>query len=143
MARWKAMTAILSTTILAGACEADPPAEVTTKQPAALGWDGTTSLMCGDGDVVTVERVTARLPGDVAVIAKGTCQLTLVDCVVEAGIAIQAVGGAQVTVQGGTLSGSEAAIDARDRADVQTFGVEIRGQRRATSTARLREKAQR
>jgi hypothetical protein len=99
--------------------------------------------MCDGNDLVTVRGVAAELPGETAVVASGNCQLTLVESSISAAVGIHASDDAKVTMEGGTLTGAQHAVDASGRAHVILLGVETTGRRRSSPGTRIQEKRRR
>jgi hypothetical protein len=90
-------------------------------------WDGATPLVCEGNERRTISGVTAKIADGAAITARANCQLTLDDVKIEAPVAVQAEGNAQVVVSGGRLAGTEAAVRAQGNSSVTMVGTEVVG----------------
>jgi hypothetical protein len=106
-----------------------------------FGWNGQQPLLCSGNDTVTLDGVTANLPGTTVVRAYGNCELTLSNSTLSGNVAVEAAGNAhvhlvncrmtaasvgvmaggnaQVVVGGGSLVGGVAAAQAQGNAHVE------------------------
>ncbi len=100
-----------------------------------LSWDGKEALECGANDNMTIENVTATLPGT-AVIAGGNCHLKFVNCHLKADTVFELSGNAQVRLEGGSFEG-ETVIDAGGNSVVRIAGATVTGKRKHSSNARI------
>jgi len=94
---------------------------------AAGAWSGQQPFTCGGVDNVTIEGVTASLPGATAIEAGGNCRLTLVNVNITAGVPISAGGNANVTVTGGSLTGTQNSVTAGGNSRVTVSGAAVSG----------------
>jgi hypothetical protein len=93
---------------------------------AAKSWDGKKTLTCAGNDEVKVEGISAKLDA-FAVVASGNCKLTLVNVDLTAATGIEAEGNAVVTVQGGSITATAAAVRAVGNAQVHFTGTKVSG----------------
>lgn len=91
-------------------------------------WDGKAPFSCGGNDNVTLSGASAALPGQIAITAGGNCELTLEGVDVSGGTALSVAGNATVTVNGGRLAGTDAAVSASANATVTGSGVKVEGE---------------
>jgi serine/threonine protein kinase len=108
-----------------GSTPASTPIAPTTSTVAH--WDGTTNYVCGENEIVSLSGVTANLKSGIAVEAWGNCKLTMTDMNLTAANAVLAIGQARVTIRGGTLTGSTAAISTAQDAQVSVTGGTLNG----------------
>ncbi len=94
---------------------------------AAVAWAGQGPFSCGGVDNVTIDGVTASLPGATAIEAGGNCQLTLNNVSLTAGVAVSSGGNATVTINGGSLNGSVNSIAAGGNSRVNVVGATVTG----------------
>ena len=94
---WYAYTQVVATS-----------APAASKAVADATWDGTTPFVCTGGKNMRLSNVTASK----GITANANCVLELVNVNVTAPTALSALGGAQVTVKGGSLTGTIAAVSA-------------------------------
>jgi hypothetical protein len=85
------------------------------------------TFSCGGNDERTLEDVTVTLSAAPGISAGGNCHLTLVNCNVTAPSVIDASGNAQVTIRGGSIHGTTAAITASGNAHVAVEGATVDG----------------
>jgi hypothetical protein len=95
-------------------------------QRTASAWDGLSTLECTGANTMELDGVTAALP-NVGVRASGGCNLTLRNCNLTAPVAIEASGGAHVTVIGGTVTGTITSIQAGGGSTVDVQGAVVTG----------------
>lgn len=117
-----------------------PTSTKTEKVPldAPSGWDGKSTLVCKGNDRISVQNVTARLPGKTAIKAINNCKLTLIDVrVEESDIALFANGNAKVEVKRGRLAGKKKAIDATAIAKIRLVGTDVKGKTTTKSLAKI------
>lgn len=100
-------------------------------------WNGSGPFTCGGIDNVTIEGVTASLPGATAIEAGGNCRLTLVNVNITAGVPISAGGNANVTVTGGSLAGTQSSIAAGGNSRVTVSGATVSGPVSRSGFARI------
>lgn len=93
----------------------------------APAWTGDGPFSCGGNDNVSIVGVTASLPGVTAIEAGGNCQVSLVNVNLTAGVPISASGNANVTVTGGSLTGTQSSISASGNAHVAVTGAAVSG----------------
>jgi hypothetical protein len=110
-----------------------PPA----KAAAAGSWDGQSTFECKGNDVIELSGQTAELSASPAISAKGNCKLTLTDMNITAPVVIQAESNAEVTVSGGTLTGSTKSIVAKGNASVTVEGAKVSGATEASANGKI------
>jgi hypothetical protein len=93
----------------------------------AADWDGTAPYDCPVNGNVTLSGVTANLPGKTAINAAANCHLTIENCDITADTVVDAGGNAVVTITGGHINGSTAAINAMGNAKVTVSGTKVEG----------------
>lgn len=93
-----------------------------TSATASPSWDGTTPLTCGGVQHVRVEGVTATFATGTAVSAGANCHVELVRCTITAPVALEAAGNASITVEGGSITGTEAAARATGNGSIALSG---------------------
>lgn len=98
-----------------------------TGAPEVVSWDGKAPYTCGASQVVTIKGTTATLAAGPAINALGACQLTLDGVNITAPDGIQALGTARVTVKGGSIKSTGAAINAMGNAQVDVQEARITG----------------
>ena len=100
-------------------------------------WDGKSGFTCGGSDNVRIEKTHAKLDGDTAITAQGSCRIELVDVDIDAKVGIQAGANAVVIVKGGKVSGSEAAANALGNAKITFDGTKVTGKKKALGNAKI------
>jgi hypothetical protein len=95
---------------------------LVTPQGRAEAWDGRSSLICNGDDRMTVRNKTADTGSQPAVIANGSCQLTMIDCRVKGQTGLIANGNVQVIVSGGSITGVTNSVIANGDARVELRG---------------------
>jgi hypothetical protein len=103
-------------------------------EPAVAHWDGKAPFTCGSHDDVTLSGIDATLEGT-AVSATGHCNLTLVDITLVAATGIDASDHATVTVRGGSITSSVAAVAASEHARVSLTATKVSGPLKKTRAA--------
>jgi len=115
------------------------PVEITGRGAGVpVAWDGAAPFVCKGTDTVTLDHPVAHFDAGVAVTAEGNCTLTLVEPDLSAPTALLTRGNAEVSVRGGTLSGTEAAIRAEGLSKVTGTGVAVDGETASTKLAEIR-----
>lgn len=104
-------------------------------QMPLLSWDGKSALECAGNDTLTVENVTATLPGT-AVIVSGNCHVKFVNCHLKADTVFELSGNSEVRLEGGSFEG-EVAIDAGGNSTVRIAGAAVTGKRKHKGNARI------
>jgi hypothetical protein len=94
---------------------------------ALSDWDGKEPFTCGGVDEVVIKKVKAKLDGETAITVSANCKLSLVDVDLDAEVGILARGNGEVTIKGGSIKGSKAAIVAEANATVTGKGTEVSG----------------
>lgn len=100
-----------------------------------IDWDGKSALECSGNDQLTVENVTATLPGT-AVILNGNCHVKFVNCHIKADTVLELGGNSEARLEGGTFEG-EVAIDASGNSVVRIAGATVTGKRKHKANARI------
>lgn len=93
----------------------------------ASDWDGSAPFVCQGSQKKTISGVTAKLTEGPAVLAQGSCELTIVDSTIEAPVALELTGSAKVTMQGGAITGSDVAIQAGGASKSTFSGTQVTG----------------
>ncbi|MBW2254173.1 MAG: hypothetical protein JRI25_06185 [Deltaproteobacteria bacterium] len=118
--------------------ERGTPAEAGgTQAGVPTDWDGEAPFVCKGNDVVTLDHPDAHFEDGVAVTAEGNCALTLIEPNLSAPTALLARGNAEVSVLGGTLRGTDAAIRAEGLAKITGSGVSVEGEKVAAKLAAI------
>ncbi len=97
----------------------------------------TETVMCGGNDEVNLKGRTVTVPGGAAFDVGGNCTVVLTDCTITAQKGITGGGNAQVTLTGGSLTGTEAAIDVGGNAHVDVAGTHVSGAVHAGGNAKV------
>lgn len=100
-------------------------------------WDGTGPLVCAGNQVLDVTPVSATLGVSPAITAMGNCRMTLHGVHVSAPVALQVGGNAEVILDGGSYTGSSAAIVAGANAHVVVQGALVQGPVQRSGGARV------
>lgn len=95
----------------------------STGAPSALGfgWNGSTPLVCGGNENITVNDVTASFSGGSAINAGGNCHVNCVGCNLSAPVVIAAGGNAEITLVNSKVTGAQAVV-AGGNAQVKIVG---------------------
>ena len=91
-------------------------------------WDGTGPFICKGSDKKTISGITTKLDAKPAIFAQGSCTLTIVDATIEAPVPLEVAGAAKVTISGGALIGSEAALITGGASTVTITGTRVEGE---------------
>lgn len=102
-----------------------------SKQSAAAAWDGKSMLNCGGNDKLKIKGVTAKISAGPAINAGANCELELEGVDITAPIGINAGGNAKVTVNGGSINGSDMAVTALGSSQVTLKGTKVTGKTQA------------
>jgi hypothetical protein len=100
-------------------------------------WDGTETLECAGNDEMTVSDITSNVSGGPSIIADGNCTLHVKQCNLKGSIGIQAGGNAHVTVDQGSVEGTESSIDASGNARVDLHGTKVTGPKTRNANAKI------
>lgn len=102
--------------------------------PAATGavatpavWDGVSTFECAGNTVTTLSNQAATVTASPAIRTRANCRLTLMNMNITAPVVIDAQANSQVTVVGGSLSGSQNSIVAAGNAQVNVTGATVTG----------------
>jgi len=109
----------------------------TPQAAKAATWDGKSPFTCGAVDNVTIEKVTSKITSGTAITASGNCKLTLINVDISAPIAIEASANANVTVQGGSITGTENAAIASANATVDFQKTTVKGPTKTSGNAKI------
>ena len=113
------------------------PATAKAGSGKAASWDGTSTFECKGNDNVKLEGVTATIASGSAIKASANCRLELTGVTISAPVGIEASGGAKVTVNGGAVTGSEAAAKASALAKITFIGTTVSGKKDAKAPATI------
>ena len=91
-----------------------------------FGWDGTEPFSCGGNESVTIEGVTANLPGETAITADANCELTIIDSRITARNGVRASGNRNVTIRGSTIIADGVAIEVTQNKQLEMEDTEVR-----------------
>jgi hypothetical protein len=134
---------VANATSSAGSAAETPEAEsgqpertAASRSAGPSDWDGSSPFECKAADKKTIRGVTAQFDGP-AVVARNSCQLTIIDSDITGTIAIQADNAAKITVQGGKLTGSDAAVVATGASKVSLTGTQVNGDVRKKGAAKV------
>lgn len=100
-------------------------------------WDGAAPFICQGSEKKTISGVTAKFDTGPAVLAQGSCQLTIVDSTIEAPVALEVAGAAKVTMTGGALIGSDAALVAGGASQSTFSGTTVQGEVKKKGAAKI------
>src|SRR5207244_3932871 len=88
----------------------------------------TQTVICTGVDEVVYEGRTFDVPGGVAIEARDVCKLTCKNCAIRGKTAIRSdMGNAEITLTGGTIEGTDGALDVDGNARVEVNGTSIKG----------------
>lgn len=107
------------------------------KSAKTATWDGKSAFTCGANDSVKLEGITAKIATGEAIQAAGNCHLELVNVQITAPTGIAALGGASVTMKGGSIDSTVAAVSAIGAAQVQLQGTKVKGKLSALGGAKI------
>jgi hypothetical protein len=91
-----------------------------------LMWGGDDTLTCGGNMVMKLEGKEVDLDGT-AILAGGSCELTLKDCKFKGTTPLTIGGDAKVTIEGGSFTGSKKGISVGGAAKVTIKGATLEG----------------
>jgi len=103
----------------------------------SVAWDGKTPLSCSGNDSVKVEDVTASIASGSAVKASANCTLELVNVNITAPTGIEALANAKVTVKGGSVTSTSFAAKALGNAQITFSGTTVSGKTQALGAAKI------
>ncbi len=84
-----------------------------------------------------MEGITAKIATGEAIQAAGNCHLELVNVQITAPTGIAALGGASVTMKGGSIDSTVTAVSAIGAAQVQLQGTKVKGELAALGGAKI------
>lgn len=108
-----------------------------TEGNAVFTTDGSMPVVCTGNQSVRLKGVQMRFPDAAAVVASGNCHVTLENVTIEAGTGILASANAHVKVEGGSVTGTDAAVIASANAHVSFSGTTVKGPVQASGNAKV------
>jgi hypothetical protein len=108
-----------------------------TQGNAVFTTDGSMPVVCAGNQSVRLKGVQMRFPDAAAVVASGNCHVTLENVTIEAGTGILASANAHVKVEGGSVTGTDAAVIASANAHVSFSGTTVKGPVQASGNAKV------
>lgn len=113
------------------------PATAKAGGGKAAAWNGKSTFECKGNDNVKLEGVTASIASGSAIKASANCRLELSKVTISAPVGIEASGNAKVTMNGGAVTGSEAAAKASGLAKITFTGTTVTGKTDAKAPASI------
>lgn len=113
------ITIAVTTAVLAGG------AGKSLREAVFGAWDGKSTFVCGGNDSVTIEGVTAQLPGRTAIQATANCELRIVRCNITAAEGVRAEGNRSVVIENSRIQTSGVGIWADGNKRVELLGSTV------------------
>jgi hypothetical protein len=85
-------------------------------------WDGTSPLTCGGNDSYDISGVNASFTAGSTIIASGNCNVTCRNCTLKAPVAVEADGNGDVKLIGGSVTGTQMALNATGNGTIEVLG---------------------
>jgi hypothetical protein len=111
-------------------------ADSSTAKAKIESWNGKSTYSCSTGSHI-IKNTKASLTKGTAIKASGNCTLTLIDVDIKAPIGISAAGNAKVTLQGGTLEGTNRSILGEANAKITVEGTKVIGSHKTSANAKV------
>lgn len=93
----------------------------------AWRWDGSSTFVCEGNHGLRMKAKVARVTGGPAIELRDNCSLTCTGCELTGEVAVRATGNAKVVLEGGSATGTDAAIELRSNGRLEASNASLSG----------------